>query len=233
MVHWRSFTGLALASLVALLVSGCTSGPAATNDPGNLSDRQASGTRATPARTYELCNDLDWCHVKEDDVPSLLRRSLHLPKLQPGEECPTSRGRHYATSDFGGTALGKGPVQPLIGTDREKDVAPAKSGVLRFRRHPDRPRWHSVKTLWFARPGYRGPAFIRGRHLDGSRKIVFGEAPSLVDPYLSPGRTTNMADGFREWPSRMAGAREWLTSSRYGSSVILPSGQQRRSVAGA
>jgi hypothetical protein len=120
MVHWRSFTGLALASLVALLVSGCTSGPAATNDPGNLSDRQASGTRATPARTYELCNDLDWCHVKEDDVPSLLRRSLHLPKLQPGEECPTSRGRHYATSDFGGTALGKGPVQPLIDGSRER-----------------------------------------------------------------------------------------------------------------
>ena len=116
-----------------------------------------------------------------------------------------THGAQYANDQFGGVALGHGPVQPLIVPNRSSDVRPALRGELRFW-HGDQ-GWHQLKTLWFGLPSYQGPVLIRGRQLDGTNPVVFGEAPALVDPQLPPGPTVNGRHGYREWPGAT-----WLRS---------------------
>jgi hypothetical protein len=119
--------------------------------------------------------------------------------------------------------LGKPPVQPLIGPNRNRDVNATRSGVLRMRRSGS--GWYFIKTLWFARPTYEGPVFIRGRQIDGSHQLFFGENHSLVDPYLSPGPTANTAEGFRQWPGgtwlRAPGCYAWQIDGTSFSHVIV------------
>jgi len=96
--------------------------------------------------------------------------------------------------------------------------------VLHFRRYPEHPGWFYVKTLWFAFPNYQGPVLIRGRQLDGSHDVVFGEAPSVVDPELPAGPTINGGHGFREWPGgtwlRAPGCYAWQVDGLGFSDVI-------------
>jgi hypothetical protein len=48
-------------------------------------------------------------------IPAVLNRPLHFPALRPGQRCPASLGKPVNTADFGGVALGTGPVRVLVG----------------------------------------------------------------------------------------------------------------------
>jgi hypothetical protein len=95
--------------------------------------------------------------------------------------------------------------------------------VLRFDGGPD--GWHQLKTLWFGNPSYQGPVLIRGRQLDGSNPVVFGEEPALMDPQLPPGPTVNGERGFREWPGatwlRAPGCYAWQVDGMGFTNVIV------------
>jgi hypothetical protein len=150
---------------------------------------------------------------------------LHLPRLRAGAPCPTSLGRRIDNDQFGGTSLGRGPVRPLIAASGG-DLA---HGVLPFRLLPSKPSsgrgWSAVKTLWFSEPRYRGPVFVRGRQLGGSAKLVFGEAPTLVDPQWPPQPTRNGTKGWRQWPGgtyiRSFGCYAWQIDGTTFSTVIV------------
>jgi hypothetical protein len=143
-----------------------------------------------------------WCQLSPTPggVPDALKRPLHLPSVSPGQSCPTTSGQSISNDSFGGIALGDGPVQPLVGSRWWKLN---ERGVLVFarpRRRDPLKSWRSLKTLWFAQPGYQGPVLIRGRQLDGPHETVFGEGPTVIDPQLGPGPTLNGTNGWREWP---------------------------------
>lgn len=201
---------------IALLASACTTQP----EPGSAT----GGLVAKRTGSEPRCGTLDWCHVASGRLPDWVE-SLQLPELNQGGRCPTTHGRRYANRQFGGIVLGSGPVRPLIAPNRKSDAGAATRGILRFRRSPERPGLHSVKTLWFAEPRYRGPVLIRGRQLDGSHKVRFGEVPSLVDPFLPAGPTMNGANGFREWPGATwlvaPGCYAWQIDGRGFSYMIV------------
>jgi hypothetical protein len=153
-------------------------------------------------------------------VPPTLIRPLALPFIAPGGSCPTTPGSALSTRAFGGIALGQGSVRPLIA---QKDAAGAEDGQLDLL--PSKEGWYAVKTLWFAAHGYNGPVLIRGRELDGSNPVAFGEAPVLQDVQLPPGRTINHEGGYRTWPGatwlRAPGCYAWQVDTEDASEVIV------------
>jgi hypothetical protein len=162
-----------------------------------------------------------WCKPVPGRIPAALRRPLHLPALGPGARCPASSGRRFVNGQFGGIALGSGPVRPLISAPG----GDPKHGVLALSRQSPGSHWWAIKTLWFSRPGYRGPVFIRGRRIGGPGKVVFGEEPSLIDPQLPPGPTINGTHGWREWPGgtfvRSFGCYAWQIDGTTFSTVVV------------
>ncbi len=100
-----------------------------------------------------------------------LHRPLDLPELEAGEACPVSpvdeRVDWQSINIFGGYGTGPGPVYPGIGgADSPGHVTMTADGV------PD--GWFGTKVFWYVKPGYRGPALIRGRRLDGAGSLRFG-----------------------------------------------------------
>jgi hypothetical protein len=150
-------------------------------------------------------------------IPPALERPLRLPRLGRGAKCPTTSGRRIDNGQFGGIALGRGPVEPLIAM-----AGDLVHGVIAFHH---RNGWWDAKTLWFSRPGYRGPVLIRGRRLDAPGQIVFGEQPSLIDPQLPPGPTLNGTNGWREWPGgtfiRSLGCYAWQIDGSSFSHIVV------------
>ncbi len=178
----------------------------------------------TPQSYGETCSLVgSWCgsSVPSGNIPATLRRRLHLPKVRQGAACPRASGWRIDNDQFAGTALGRGPVTPLIAPPQ--GAGDVRHGIVPFRRSPGT-KWWGVKTLWFSKPRYRGPVFIRGRRLDGTGSIVFGESPSLVDPQLPPGPTLNGTKGWRQWPGgtyiRSLGCYAWQVDGRNFSYMI-------------
>jgi hypothetical protein len=93
-----------------------------------------------------------------------LHRPLHLPRVMPGAACPVS-AVDRRVDIFGGSAIGRGPVYPILGSSGElvtTTVAYA-NGVP----------WFSGKVFWYVKPSYRGRVLIRGRRLDGPQSLRF------------------------------------------------------------
>jgi hypothetical protein len=94
-------------------------------------------------------------------------RELAIPKLEPGEPCPRTKGREISP-DFG-PGLGVGPAYPVgLGTN----------GVLDELEPPETfesEEWGGQKVLWVVDPRYDGPVLIRGRQLDGPNEVRFDE----------------------------------------------------------
>src|SRR6266542_3283641 len=108
--------------LAATVLLSCTSAtPAPSGKAGGSSSPPGP---ETPTRSGES--------VSVAGVPS--------PGVTPAEGITTEKG----------IVPGRGLVLPLIGPNRARDVAPARRGVLHFRRYPEHPGWFYVKTLWFA-----------------------------------------------------------------------------------
>jgi hypothetical protein len=196
-----------LSAAIALAQAGCTSPkpplhPVQTRTPTPSPNATASRGELPSASTYRESCDLvsSWCQPIDGSIPPSLSRPLAFPGLATGGRCPTTHGAEFATSQFGGIALGRWPVQPLIVPQVARDRGPAKKGILRFRNPPEPSGWRSLKTLWFGKPTYQGLVLIRGREIGGSNKVAFGEELSLVDPQLPPGPTINGSNGWRQWP---------------------------------
>jgi hypothetical protein len=185
-----------------------------------------NGEPSLPAPTTysETCRLVgSWCELESSSggIPDALRRPLALPRVEAGGACPTTSGERFNNGQFAGIALGKGPVRPLLGGGGSE----VERGRVVFRPYPERRGWYGTKTLWFARPEYEGPVLIRGRQLDGPRMVVFGEAPSLVDPQMGPGATLNGRDGWRQWPGatwlRTPGCYAWQVDGINFTYVII------------
>jgi hypothetical protein len=172
-----------------------------------------------------------WCApTTAGRIPRSLARPLSLPTVEVDNTCPADRGARYANHQFAGIVLGHGPVRPLIVPD-DDGVRAALRGTLLLRRGPG--GWYHLKTLWFAMPRYQGPVLIRGRRLDGSGPVVFGESPALVDPQLPPGATVNGENGYREWPGatwlRSGGCFVWqVDGTRFSYTIVFKAVAQPR-----
>lgn len=179
--------GSALPALIGLVLvgAGCSASSPTVVDTRLPTPKSYAGTCRLVG---------SWCEPVAGRIPRALRRPLHLPRLGPNGTCPTSSGYGIDNNQFGGVALGSGPVRPLIAMSG--DLA---HGIVAFAHGPGT-TWWNAKTIWFSYPRYRGPVFIRGRRLDGPGKTVFGEEPALIDPELPPGSTVNGTNGWREWP---------------------------------
>ena len=214
----RSTRGPAIA-VGAILLASCTSGAAGPGLPSGSAS--VNGSKIGSSSPVALPPTVGTTSSED----ALTARPLDLPKLGSGGPCPTAEGRTYRNSQFGGIALGHGPVLPLIAVAAAEDAAPAKEGILRVRLYRDYPgRWLFVKTLWFAFPTYQGPILLRGRQLDGTGPLAMGEPPT-VDPQLPAGPTANGEGGFREWPGgtwvKAAGCYGWQVDGLDFSYVIV------------
>ncbi|HEY5457577.1 MAG TPA: hypothetical protein VIJ96_19100 [Acidothermaceae bacterium] len=128
-------------------------------------------------------------------VPATLMRALRFPVLRAGQACPATPGSEVDTPDFGGIALGTGPVRPIIAGEPVND---AQRGIADLINPTSVPPWLGVKTLWFSVPTYQGPFIIRATRLDGV--IVMGEGPTVGTLVVPPGPTLNGGPGWRTAP---------------------------------
>lgn len=102
-----------------------------------------------------------------------LHRSLHLPRLSPGQRCPPSPSR-VAPSASDQTLIGRGPAY-LIG------VGGAGATIDIGRSVPDKLGWYGQKTPWFIKRSYNGPILVRGRRIDrrGEVRFAYGHGQHL------------------------------------------------------
>src|SRR6516162_7870535 len=106
-------------------------------------------------------------HVPAGPIPAALEHRLHFPVLRPGQRCPASRGTRFNTSQFGGVALGTGPVRVLAGSTRR--------GIADLINPTSAPPWLALKTLWFSLPAYQGPFIIRATRLGRPGPVALGK----------------------------------------------------------
>jgi hypothetical protein len=195
-----------------------TSASFATSGPDGL--RPVSGYRS-----YEDCGRVTSACAGR--VPAALRRPLRLTKLASGQRCPVTR-QHVARGDFPG-ALGREPIYA--------DVS-GHNGLVRFAYPPPRAgsgrqfagsNWSGFKVLWVSRPSYNGPVLIRGRQLDGSHAVGFGQdAVPFAELQLPPGSAAGAPrsqNGWRDWPSttriRSPGCYGWQIDGSHSSELIV------------
>jgi hypothetical protein len=171
---FRRGWSLVLVTAAGLILTACGGGTighrtSASRAGGVIRSEPADGLRASVGyASYEGC-----ARACLGTVPGgLLHRTLHVPRVSPGNRCPVSSARTLGS--FVGAGLDAGPVYPVLGT----------SGVLNFHRAGPRTsqsvfadgKWGGQKVLYVAAPSYQGPVLIRGRQLDGPNAIGFGRA---------------------------------------------------------
>jgi hypothetical protein len=120
-----------------------------------------------------------------------LRRTLHLPRLAPGDPCPRSRSARRGpgvAGALGPAALGRGPAYATVGS---------RNGIASLGPHSDTARvdgWYFRKTFWHVDRRYQGPLLIRGRRIDG-----FGPRSLRFQPYGPPAFARSKAE--LRWPA--------------------------------
>jgi hypothetical protein len=206
-------------------VSACTSSPA---QPGG-GTIQTPSTHATagsfiPSTYQQACvNERAVClpHAA-GSIPSVLRRPLHLPTLRSGQRCPATHGHALSTPQFGGVAVGKGPVEAIIAEEPPRD---ARRGIGDLVSPTNTPPWLGFKTLWFSTPKYQGPFVIRAKRLGQPGPITMGEGPTAAFIVVPPGPTLNSSNGWREVPGgtwvKSPGCYAWQIDGLSFSEVIV------------
>jgi hypothetical protein len=124
-------------------------------------------------------------------LPSFLLQPLRLPALSAGAACPSSSASEVSTSAFGGSELGTGPVRLL------------SSPTVSFTPAGSLPGWYSEdeSPLWFSVPAYQGAWVVRGRQLDGTSPLLFGDPPNVTTSLVVPPvPTLNTYAGYRTVP---------------------------------
>lgn len=152
--------------LTAALAS-CTDSPQAAQSTGS----------ATPSGGRSLYSQPSTDGARSQHVwARLAARPMHLPHVAAGATCPVTRHwSSYRTAEGRvGIMLGPGPVYPGVFTD----LARWRRHVVMQMGHPKHsvflPRgWLINKVLWSVSRSYPNPVLIRGRQVDGSRRMLF------------------------------------------------------------
>jgi hypothetical protein len=154
-------------------------------------------------------------------IPAVLNRPLHFPALRPGQRCPASPGKPVNTADFGGVALGTGPVRVLVGGTGDD----LRRGIADLINPTSSPPWLALKTLWFSLPRYQGPFVIRAHRLGRPGPVALGEGPAVAPLVVPPGPTLNGTGGWREAPGglwmRAPGCYAWQVDGLTFSEIIV------------
>lgn len=191
--------------------------------PKNGSPRTVGSRRQLPTPTNygDACRlEPQVCASARGQLPRAIRRPWRPPGLRSGNACPTSAGRRVALPQFAGVALGAGPVKPLVVAD----------GDLRRGRVDLNPvptyGWFGFKTLWFIEKSYQGPVLIRGRRLDGTGQVAFGERPATAELLVPPIITVNSSNGVRTMPGSTwvldRGCYAWqVDGSNFSTSIVF------------
>lgn len=229
-----------LAAIALMVTAACTSSPptqhaagkshpaspgASAETPGNATALARAGL-AVPATYQQACaNESAICvqgangSLPTGPIPAVLNRPLHFPALRPGQHCPASPGSPVSTADFGGIALGNGPVRVVIA-----DTGDLRRGVADLSPSSS-PPWIALKTLWFSVPAYHGPFIIRARRLGHPGPVALGEGPTIAPLVVPPGPTLNGTGGWREAPGglwvRTAGCYAWQVDGLTFSEMII------------
>jgi hypothetical protein len=159
-------------------------------------------------------------------VPTKLQRAFRNPLARGAEDCPTSRGRAFRNSIFSGTAIGRGPVRPIVAAGQARLL---RAGIVQFERGAD--GWWGAKTLWFAPRTYQGPVLLRGRRIDRPGPLAFGEQPAALARQIPPGpdHSVNVHDRVRHWPGstwiQRAGCYAWQVDGEGFSTTIVFRGE--------
>ena len=175
---------LIIAAAIAALASACTTGPPAAS---TTAPRPPAVPTAHPSGAQRQGSG---------SLAALLKRSLHLPVLRPGQPCPATPGRLINTAEFGGIALGVGPVRPIIA---QQPPAVARRGIA-YLAPSSAPGWLAIKTLWFSVPAYQGPFVIRARRLDHPGPVGLGGRPTATRFAVPSGPTPSTFNGWRTVP---------------------------------
>ena len=153
-------------------------------------------------------------------IPAVLNRPLQFPALRAGQRCPASRGQPVSTAEFGGIALGNGPVRVVIA-----DAGDLRHGVAVLINPSSEPPWLGLKTLWFSVPAYQGPFVIRAKRLGAPGPVALGEGPAVAPLVVPPGPTLNGTAGWRGAPGglwvRTPGCYAWQVDGLTFSEVII------------
>ena len=102
-----------------------------------------------------------------DEWSALRQRPLQLNPIKAGSPCPVSASG-IVNPQFG-LAFGQGPVYAVLGIEA--------NGIVNYAGARQEGGWFYHKVLWIGSPDFRGPVLVRGRQLDGSRELGFGEGP--------------------------------------------------------
>jgi hypothetical protein len=120
--------------------------------------------------------------------PSLatLRRPLHIPTLQPGEECPATvsngtLGQRGNTDATAAAAFGPGPAYVTLEADSGSAVL-TLTWPLAGANDPYA-GWAGTKALWTV-PRFAGPVLIRGRQIDGPGPLGLDIGPAWKNVVL-------------------------------------------------
>jgi hypothetical protein len=227
----------AMVIMLALLATACTS---ASPPRTAAKERATSSTPGRPTASTKVSSALERegllvpstyqqaCAIQSADcppdtagvIPAALKRPLHFPVLRPGQRCPASPGSPVNTSEFGGTALGKGLVRVLIA-----DTGDLRHGVADLINPTSSPPWLALKTLWFSMPTYQGPFVIRAKRLGQPGPAALGEGPTVAPLVVPPGPTLNSGEGYREAPGglwvRTPGCYAWQVDGLTFSEVLV------------
>lgn len=175
-----------------------------------------------PSTYAQACSNgaTNCLHVPAGPIPAALKHPLHFPVLRTGQRCPASRGTPFSTPDFGGIALGTGPVRVIAGSNRQ--------GVADLINPTSSPPWLALKTLWFSPPAYQGPFVIRAKRLGRPGPAALGDTtggPLAVPLVVPPGPTLNESGGWREAPGglwvRKPGCYAWQVDGLNFSEIIV------------
>lgn len=164
--------------------SGCSHGDADESAGGSSQqDRAPTETTAPPV---------------DDPFLELRARPLRAKALRPGEYCPnpSSRDTPIAPGIPAEVARGTGPVYVAFpGIPRFLDFFPPSKGSPAARS-----KWRGAEVVWASHPSYRGPVLVRGRQVDGRRRVGFGRGvlPEF-ELRLPAGNWTEASDGLRVW----------------------------------
>lgn len=176
----RRITALVAAVAVVLLAAGCAPGP-----------RQSKRQAATSPASHRVAQP----HGAGSPA-ALLKRPLDFPGLRPGQPCPATHGTAVSTADFGGIALGRGPIRPIIAQEPPRV---ARRGIA-YLAPTSAPGWLGIKTLWLSVPGYQGPFVIRAKRLDRAGPVGLGGAPTIAQLTVPSAVTATSWNGWRTVP---------------------------------
>jgi hypothetical protein len=227
-----------MAAMLVALAAACTSptpphaatghgrpsAPGAAAAPAKVSALKREGLVA-PSTYVQACSNgaMNCLHVPAGLIPAALKRPLHFPVLRTGQRCPASRGTPFSTPDFGGMALGTGPVRVLIVSRGN-----LRHGTADLINPTSSPPWLALKTLWFSLPAYQGPFVIRAKRLGRPGPAALGDVtggPVAVPLVVPPGPTINSFGGYRTSPGglwvRTPGCYAWQVDGLTFSEIIV------------